>query len=312
MSLLSIVIPLFNEEQNLVPLYQEIIGIIPRLNHFVHHEIIMVNDGSIDTSLIIIKQLAAQDPRIKIISFTRNFGHEAATYAGIMHAQGDAVVLIDADRQDPPELILIFEQEYLKGYDVVYGQRTQRLHESWLKKMTSYAFYPTFKWLTKVDIPMNVGDFCLISRKTVNCIKQMPERTIFIRGLIYWQGLPKQAIPFIRRGRGAGTSKYNYSKLMVFALENIVSFSTAPIYMMLILSFLTICFCCTGTVIALILHLTGKVLMSGWTSLIICMLFLFAATLFFLGILGLYVGKIFQEVKQRPTFLIDEKVNFDS
>lgn len=310
MKKLSIVIPLFNEEKNIMPLYEEIREVLPKLVFFNNYELVMVNDGSRDNSLNILKELSQQNNNIKIISFTRNFGHEAATYAGIHHATGDAVMLMDADRQDPPELMLEFEKEFMNGYDVVYGQRTKRLNESWLKKITSKAFYPTFKWLTNVDIPMNVGDFCLMSRKTVECIKKMPERTIFVRGLIYWQGLPKKAVPFVRRGRGAGTSKYNYWKLTVFALENIISFSIAPIYMMLALSFLIICFCCLGTMFAFILHLCGKVVMTGWTSLIICMLFLFASTLFFLGTLGLYVGKIFQEVKQRPIFLIDEKINF--
>lgn len=310
MKKLSIVIPLFNEEKNIEPLYHEIIEIIQQLKVFTSHELIMVNDGSRDTSLAILKQLAINDKNIKILSFTRNFGHEPATYAGIHHAQGDAVVLMDADRQDPPELILAFEQEYTKGYHVVYGQRTKRLNESWLKKLTSKAFYPTFKWLTNVDIPMNVGDFCLMSRKTVDCIKQMPEKTIFVRGLIYWQGLSKKAVPFVRRGRGAGTSKYNYWKLTIFALENIISFSVVPIYAMLALSFFMICFCCIGTMVAFILNLSGKVVMTGWTSLIMCMLFLFATTLFFLSTLGLYLGKIFQEVKQRPTYLVDEKINF--
>ncbi len=310
MTKLSIIIPLFNEEKNIMPLYEEICTVIPKFVFFTNYELIMVNDGSRDQSLNILKQLASQDNQIKIISFTRNFGHEAATYAGIHHATGDAVVLMDADRQDPPELMLEFEKAFLEGYHVAYGQRTKRLNESWLKKFTSKAFYPTFKWLTNVDIPMNVGDFCLISRKTVECIKKMPERTIFIRGLIYWQGLSKKAIPFIRRGRGAGTSKYNYGKLTVFALENIISFSIAPIYAMLAISFLLICFCCFGTMLAFILHLMGRVIMTGWTSLIMCMLFLFASTLFFLGTLGLYIGKIFQEIKQRPIFLIDEKINF--
>ncbi len=310
MKKLSIVIPLFNEEKNLLPLYEEIREILPKLTHFNDYELIMVNDGSRDQSLTILKEIAARDTHVKIVSFIRNFGHEPATYAGIHHAQGDAVVLMDADRQDPPELILEFEKAYLEGYHIAYGQRTKRLNESWVKKLTSRAFYPTFRWLTNIDIPMNVGDFCLLSRKTIECIKQMPERTIFIRGLIYWQGLSKKAVPFVRRGRGAGTSKYNYWKLTVFALENIISFSITPIYAMLAISFLLICFCCFGTMLAFIMHLMGKVVMTGWTSIIMCMLFLFASTLFFLGTMGLYVGKIFQEIKQRPIYLIDEKINF--
>ncbi len=234
--LLSIVIPIFNEENNIIPLYHELITICTLVHHFNDYEIIMVNDGSKDASLSILKDLATRDEHVKIVSFARNFGHEYATFAGIMHAKGDAVVLIDADRQDPPELILEFEKEFIKGYHVVYGQRTKRLNESWLKKLTSYFFYPVFKWLTGVDMPRNVGDFCMISRKMVDLLKQFKERVIFVRGLIYWLGLPKKAVPFVRRARGAGRSKYNYSKLIIFALENIVSFSTVPIYAIIFIS----------------------------------------------------------------------------
>jgi polyisoprenyl-phosphate glycosyltransferase len=307
--LLSIVVPIFNEEHNILPLYQELITICTTLQHFNDYELIMVNDGSKDDSFHILKKLAVQDTRVKVVSFTRNFGHERATFAGITYATGDAVVLIDADRQDPPELILEFEKEFVQGYHVVYGQRIKRLNESWLKKLTSRLFYPLFRWITGVDMPRNVGDFCMISRTTVDKIKQCNERVVFVRGLIYWLGMSKKAVPFVRRARGSGHSKYNYGKLIIFALENIVSFSTVPIYVIIFLSLLLIALCCLGTAAALCMHLCGYVVMTGWTSLIMCMLFSFATTLFFLGIIGLYVGKIFQEVKSRPIFVIDEVLN---
>ncbi len=310
--ILSIVVPIFNEEENIQELYQELVPVLQSLTVFSEYEVIAVNDGSSDCSLEILKSLATKDSRFKVVSFTRNFGHEAATYAGIMHAKGDAIVLIDADRQDPPELILDFEKEFNQGYHIVYGQRSKRLNESWLKKVTSKAFYPLFKWLTKVDIPRDVGDFCLLSRKAVDCIKQMPERTFFIRGLIYWSGLPKKAVQFIRRSRGAGTSKYNYWKLTIFALDNIISFSTIPIYFILFLSSFVIGACLFGMTLAFFMHLFGYVVMTGWTSLIMTMLFLFSGTIFVLALIGLYIGKIFEEVKRRPVFLVDEKINFDS
>ncbi len=309
--LLSIVIPLFNEEENILPLYEELTSVLKKMTHFSHYELVMINDGSNDSSLAIIKELAAKDHQVKVVSFTRNFGHESATYAGIVNARGDAVVLIDADRQDPPELILTFEQEFLQSYDIVFGQRTKRLKETWLKKITSKLFYPLFKFLTKVDLPRNVGDFCLLSRRAVDMIKQLPERAIFVRGLIYWLGLPKKAVPFVRRERGAGKTKYNYFRLTVFALENIISFSIVPIYWLIFFSLMIIGLCLVGTGIAFVMHACGLVRMTGWTSLIMCMLFLFATTFFFLGLLGLYIGKIFQEVKQRPVFLVGEKINFD-
>lgn len=310
--LLSVVTPLFNEEDNIEPLYYELRDVLQSLTQFSAYEIIMVNDGSRDSSLTILKRLANVDPAIKIVSFTRNFGHEHATYAGIQFARGDAVVLIDADRQDPPQTILEFEKEFAKGYHVIYGQRSERLNETVVKKLTSKAFYPLFKWITGVDMPRDVGDFCMLSRKAVDQIKQFKEKTIFIRGLIYWLGLPKKAVAFVRRSRGAGKSKYNYGKLIIFALENIISFSTVPIYMMIFLSLMLITLCCVGTCIAFLMHVFGYVVMTGWTSLLMCILFLFASTLFFLGLLGLYVGKIFQEIKQRPIFVVDELINIQT
>ncbi len=308
--LLSVVIPLFNEETNLVPLYQELKTIFSQLTYFTNHEFIFVNDGSHDRSLTILKNLAHQDTTVKIVSFIRNFGHEYATYAGIQHAHGDAVVLIDADRQDPTEVILTFEKEFLNGYHIICGQRSKRLQETLVKKITSKAFYPLFKRITGVNIPPDVGDFCLLSKTAVEYIKKFPEKSIFIRGLIYWIGLPYKTVPFVRRARAEGKSKYNYTKLTIFAIENIISFSIVPIYCIIFLSLLVILGCIVGTGIALCMHIWGYVVMTGWTSLIMCILFLFATTFFFLGILGLYIGKIFQEVKQRPSFIVDELVNF--
>ena len=308
--LLSIVTPLFNEEENISEHYNELISVLSKLKYFQNYEIIFVNDGSRDNSLKILKELALKDNRIKIISFTRNFGHEQATTAGINNASGDAVILIDADRQDPPELILEFEKEFINGFDIVYGQRKKRLKETWLKKITSKAFYPIFKILTKIDIPRNVGDFCLMSKKAVNIFNQLPEKSRFVRGLIYWSGLPKKSVMFIRRERGAGTTKYNYNKLTIFALENIISFSTAPIYFMIFFSVFTMLLCFIGIFIALILKILGTVAMTGWTSLMIGMLFLFSTMFFFIGIIGLYIGKIFEEIKKRPSYLIYEKINF--
>lgn len=307
---LSIISPVFNEEENILKHYKELTIVLSQLKYFQNYEIIFVNDGSTDNSLKILKKLSDTEKKVKIISFTKNFGHEAATTAGINNATGDAVVLIDGDLQDPPELILEFEKEFNNGFDIVYGQRKKRLKESWLKKTTSKAFYPIFKMLTKVDIPRNVGDFCLMSRKAIDTFNHLPEKSRFVRGLIYWSGLPKKAVLFIRRERGAGKTKYNYSKLTIFALENIISFSTAPIYFIIFFSLFIIFACFAGIFLALILKILGKVILSGWTSLMIGMLLLFSTMFLFLGIIGLYIGKIFEEIKKRPTYLIDEKINF--
>ncbi|MCG2756428.1 glycosyltransferase family 2 protein [Candidatus Dependentiae bacterium] len=309
-NLLSIVTPIFNEEENIITHYNELKQVLSKLKFFKNYELIFVNDGSYDNSINILKNIAINDPKLKIISCIKNFGHESATTAGINNSSGDAVVIIDGDLQDPPELILEFEKEYINNIDIVYGQRSKRLKESWLKKITSKAFYPIFKILTKIDMPKDTGDFCLLSKRAINIFNQLPEKSKFVRGLIYWSGLPKKSVLFIRRQRNAGKTKYNYKKLTIFALENIISFSTAPIYFMIFFSLFCIFACFLGVIGAIVFKIMGFVVMTGWTSLIISMLFLFAVTFFFLGIIGLYIGKIFEEIKQRPTYLIDEKINF--
>ena len=289
---ISIISPIFNEEENIHKTYNCLISTIKQLTQFNNYEIIFVNDGSKDNSLKILKELSNKDKNIKIISFIRNFGHEAATTAGINHSTGDATVLIDADLQDPAELILDFEKEFFNGYEIIFGQRTKRLKESFLKKFTSKMFYPFFKFVTKIDMPKNVGDFCMLSKRAVNIFNNLPEKKRFVRGLIYWSGLPKKAIPFIRNPRYAGKTKYNYFKLTIFALENIISFSIMPIYFILFSSLILILLSGIGIFTALIMKFFGRVIMTGWTSLIIIQLFIFASILFCLSLIGLYVGKI--------------------
>ncbi|MFA6527785.1 MAG: glycosyltransferase family 2 protein [Candidatus Babeliales bacterium] len=308
---LSVVVPMLNEQGNIEELYRELTHVVRQLRFFASYELIFVNDGSSDQTLSIAKRIALNDPCAKIISFTRNFGHEHATYAGICHALGDAVVLIDADRQDPPVLILEFEKEFASGTNIVYGQRTERLNESWLKKVTSKAFYPLFRWMTRVDLPNNVGDFCMMSRRAVDALLALPERTLFIRGMIYWSGLSKKAVPFVRRPRGAGTTTYNYSKLTIFALENIISFSMVPLHWIIFLSLLIIGVSVGSAVVTLAMSLLGYARAIGWLLVLCGMIFLCATMLLAVGIVGLYVGKIFQEIKQRPIFIVDEYVNFD-
>lgn len=301
---------MYNEEENIENLYQQVTAVATKFQHFYEYEIIAVNDGSTDKTLHFLKQLS-HDPHLKIISFTRNFGHEAATTAGLYHAQGDAVAIMDADLQNPPEVLLQFESELMKGYEIVYAQRTKRLHESIFKQATSKIFYPIFRWLTKLDIPRDVGDFCMLSKRALNAFKNLPERSMFVRGMIYWSGLPKKSVPFVAQKRAGGKTKYTYWKLTKFAIDNIISFSTTPIYFIVIISLISIIACVVETVIALIMKFNGWVIMSGWTSIIISQLFLFSVTLFFLGIIGLYIGKIFEEIKSRPRYVVEELVNFE-
>lgn len=308
--ILSIIVPVFNEEENIELLIKELFPVLQKTALFSHYEIILINDGSTDNSWGKIKEASYNSPHIKGISFTRNFGQAYAFLAGMRVCSGDALVFIDADLQDPPELILEFEREWGNGYDIIYGIRTQRLEESFLKKFTSKLFTLFFRSLTNVDLPSNSGEFCLLSRKAINILNSLPEKSIYMRTLIHWPGLSKKGIPFIRQKRNKGITKYNYYKLMILGLEYIISFSITPIYYLIFFSSFLMFMCGLGISTTLFMRFFGKVIMTGWASLMICILFLFSCTFFILGILGLYIGKIFQEVKGRPEFIINERCGF--
>ena len=301
--------PIFNEEENIELLYKKLSEVAGKLKVFDDYEIVAVNDGSSDLSLYKLEQLTP-DPRLKIISLTRNFGQEAATVAGINHATGDCIAIVDADLQDPPELLLQFEQILKSGFDIAYGQRSTRLNETFLKKFTSKLFYPVFRWLTKLDVPRDIGNCSMMSKRAVASFKTLTEHSPFIRGMIFWSGLPKKAVPFVRQKRAAGKTKYNYWKLITYAVDSILSFSTAPIYFIVTFSGITAGLCVAGICTALIMKFAGLVIMTGWTSLIVSMLFLSSITIFFLGIIGLYIGKILEEVKGRPRYMIGKMINF--
>jgi|SaaInlStandDraft_4_1057021.scaffolds.fasta_scaffold03834_4 polyisoprenyl-phosphate glycosyltransferase len=308
-NLLSIVVPIFNEEANIENLYNALCDIAEKLQHFNDFEIIMVNDGSRDRSLEKLRELAQKDIRVKVVSLTRNFGHEAATSTGINFAKGAAVFMLDADLQDPPEMLLEFEKEYVKGFDIVVGQRVGRRGETVVKKIVSKFFYYVFKKVTGVDMP-DVGDFCLLRRKVVDVFKSFPERKRFVRGLIYWPGFSKKTIKFVRQGRAGGFSNYNYFSRIIFALDSIICFSILPMYWMIFLSMFLMTGCVLGIVTVFALYFLGKLITTiGWLLLIITMLSVASGIIFFLGIIGVYIGIMFQEVKQRPISLVDETIN---
>jgi dolichol-phosphate mannosyltransferase len=308
---LSIVIPIYNEEENIDNLLQRLTSVATKLKHFDDYEIVAVNDGSKDRSLQKLSEIATINQHLKVVSFTRNFGQEPATIAGVRNATGDAVAIMDADLQDPPELLFQFEEVLHEGYDIAFGQRPKRLDETFLKKFTSKLFYPIFRWFTKVDVPRDIGNCCMMSSRATKAFKNLSERSPFIRAMIFWSGLPKKAVIFLRQKRAAGTTKYNYMKLIRYAIDNIILFSTTPLYFLVFFAGFTSIACVLGTFIALIMKLNGLVVMTGWTSLIISQLFLFSITIFSLGLIGLYIGKIFEEVKARPLYIIDKVINFD-
>jgi glycosyltransferase involved in cell wall biosynthesis len=304
--LLSVVVPAFNEEQVLPEFHARLSGVL--LNMPFESEIVFVNDGSTDGTLTVMQALRAKDSRIAVVNLSRNFGKEIALSAGLEHAQGDAVVVIDADLQDPPEVIPELVRHWSEGYDVVYAQREARAGEGVVKRMTAHAFYRVINLVTKVRIPEDTGDFRILSRRAVDSLCALKEQHRFMKGLFSWIGYPQKAVKYKRAPRHAGKTKWNYWKLWNFALEGITSFSITPLK---IASYL-------GSATALIafgyaLFVIYKTLMygdpvRGYPSLIVIVLFLGGVQLMAIGIIGEYIGRIFNETKNRPLYILDEYI----
>ena len=309
--LLSMVIPCFNEE--------EVIGeTVRRLKEFcagqrdLEMELIFVDDGSRDRTRALLRAYAAEDARIRVIGFARNFGHQVAVTAGIDAARGDAVVLIDSDLQDPPEVVGQMLVKWREGYDVVYGTRTDRPGESVFKLATARAFYRLLNRLSDIPIPLDTGDFRLMSRAVVDTLKAMPERDRFVRGMVSWVGFRQTPVPYRRAERFAGRSKYPLRKMVRFATDGILSFSTKPLQMSISMGLLAAGLAMAGILYALALRVFTSIWVEGWTALMIAVLFLGGVQLISVGILGEYVGRIYNEVKQRPLYVVQERIGFES
>ena len=307
--LLSVVVPCFNEE--------EVIGeTIRRLQAFcdslvnLRVELIFVDDGSHDRTRQLLRDFAAADDRVRVIGFARNFGHQIAVTAGIEAASGDAVVLIDADLQDPPEVVHQMIAKWREGYDVVYGTRTERPGESAFKLATARAFYRLLNRLSDVPIPLDTGDFRLMSRPVVETLKAMPERDRFVRGMVSWVGFRQIALPYRRAERFAGESKYPLRKMLRFATDGILSFSIKPLQMSITMGLLAAVLAMTGIAYALYLRIFTSVWVEGWTALMIAVLFLGGVQLICVGILGEYIGRIYNEVKRRPLYVVQDRIGF--
>jgi glycosyltransferase involved in cell wall biosynthesis len=272
-------------------------------------EILFVDDGSQDRTAAILEKLAGADPRVRVVSFTRNFGHQAALCAGLDHCCGDAVVMIDADLQDPPELIREFHAKWKDGYDVVFAKR-QRLREGLVKRVVYHLFYRLLRMLADIDIPLDTGDFSLIDRRVVAQLRTLPERTRFLRGLRSWVGYRQTGIEYVRQVRHSGESKYSLAKLIKLAFDGIVSFSTAPLKIALFAGLLV---SAGGFVLILVLvylRLSHRFDLPGWTSLMVMVLFLGGIQLITVGIVGEYVARIYDEVKARPLYLVARRSGF--
>ena len=308
--LISIVVPVFNESEVIAAFYARMKKVVDSLNSILY-EIIFIDDGSKDDSYDRIKQLAHADHNVKIIKFSRNFGHQIAITAGIDIAKGDAVVVIDSDLQDPPEVIKEFINKWLEGYDVVYGVREKREGESKMKLFTASIFYRILKVLTKVDIPVDTGDFRLMSRRAVSRLRELREHDRFIRGLVSWIGFKQDAVYYHRHERYAGETKYPYRKMIKFAFDGVISFSQKPLKIALNVGFLAIV---VGILMVIYVFL-GKlffphITVPGWASILIAVVFFGGVQLFTIGIIGEYIGRIFDETKNRPLYIVEDEINF--
>lgn len=303
--LISLVIPCYNEEAVL----ETALVRLEELAHTLHphrFEFIFVDDGSKDKTQTILKQAALRDSRFKVVVFARNFGHQIAVTAGVDMASGDAVVLMDADLQDPPEVVVKMVEKWQEGYDVVYGIRAERLGESRFKLLTAKWFYRVLNGISDVPIPLDTGDFRLMSRRVVECLKRMPEKDRFIRGMVSWVGFKQMGIPYTRVARFAGESKYPLRKMIRFSLDGILSFSTKPLRIAMSLGLISSLMALGGIVYALYVRLFTHAWVEGWAGILCSILFLGGIQLITIGILGEYVGRIYHESKRRPLYFIEE------
>ena len=309
--LLSIVVPCYNEEAVLRELHGRLVGVLEQMPETAF-EIVYTDDGSHDQTPYILLQLQASDSRVRVVSLTRNFGHQIATTAGLEHASGDAVVIIDADLQDPPEVIPEMLERWRDGYQVVYGLRAKRAGETTFKRWTAKAFYRLINRLSEIEIPLDVGDFRLLDRKVVDTLLAMPERDRFLRGMVSWIGFKQVAVIYDRAPRHAGHSKYPLVKMVRFAVDSVISFSFVPLRLAIWVGFGAIAASFAGIVYALVVRLYTTDWVRGWASVFTAVLFLGGVQLITLGIVGEYVGRIYGEVKLRPLYVVRERLGFAS
>lgn len=302
---LSLVFPTYNEEANIPELYRQVTQVL-KDNHVENAELLFVNNGSVDRSEEIIRELKKNDPRVKMITFPRNFGHQSAITAGIDFSSGDATVLMDADLQDPPHVIGEMLQKWREGAEIVYAVRQRRGEDALWKKGFAFAFYRMLQYVSNIDIPLDTGDFCLLDKKVVTYLKALPERNRFLRGLRSWLGFQQVAVTYERPARFAGTAKYNFSQSISLALNGIVGFSSFPLRLAVYAGFLS-----CGLAVLLMGYAFGAYFFEvsiarGWTSLVVVLLTIGGVQLILLGSIGEYIGRIYDEVKQRPNYVVRE------
>lgn len=310
MKKVSVVIPMYYEQEVVDVCYKRVKKVLEELKEKYEHEIIFINDGSKDKTLDILQDIAKVDKNVKIISFSRNFGHQAAVTAGLKYVTGDAIIIIDADLQDPPELIPDMIEKWEQGYEVIYGKRKKRNGESAFKLLTAKAFYTTLNKLSDVDIPGDTGDFRLVDKKVVDVINSLPEHNKFLRGLFSWVGFEQYEYEYERKERYAGKTKYPLKKMLKLASDGIIGFSTKPIK---VIGGLGITFVIVSIVI-LLYFILSKIfgwtnMVKGWTSIMFATTFVGGIVLLSLWIIGEYLVRIYDEAKQRPQYIIKKKIN---
>lgn len=311
MKKISVVIPMYFEEEVAKECYNRTKNVLEKLNQY-DYEIVFINDGSKDKTLEILEEIAKEDKKVKVISFSRNFGHQAAVTAGLKYTTGDAVVIMDADMQDPPEVIENMINLWEQGNEVIYAKRKTRKGETKFKLFTAKMFYKVLNGLSDVEIPKDTGDFRLADRKVVDVINSLPEHNKFLRGLFSWVGFKQVPLEYERQERVAGKTKYPLKKMLKLASDGITSFSTKPLKILGILGFISVCVSIIILIYALISYIFNlNQLTAGWTSLMVTITFLGGMQLLSIWLISEYIGKIYDESKGRPEYIIDKKINMD-
>ena len=305
----SIVVPVFNEELVVEESYKRLKQVMDSTNE--PYELIFVNDGSRDKTAELVSSLCDRDKNVRLINFSRNFGHQTAITAGMDNSSGQAVVVIDADLQDPPEVILDMIAKWKEGYDVVYGQRLKRKGETFFKKITAKLFYRLLSSMTSVDIPVDTGDFRLIDRKVCDVMSSLTEKNRYVRGLVSWVGFKQTAVTYVRDERFAGETKYPLKKMLKFAMDGITTFSYKPLKISTYVGFLVSILSFIYLIVVLCLKLFTDTTVSGWASTLAVSLIFNGVILMMLGIIGEYIGRIYDETKNRPLYIIREKKGFE-
>ena len=309
MKKISVIVPMYYEEKVAEECYNRLTNVLKNIKDY-EYEIIVINDGSKDKTLEILEKLAQNDEKLKVISFTRNFGHQAAVTAGLKHVTGDAIVIIDADMQDPPELIPKMLKLWEDGNEIIYGKRKTREGETAFKLLTAKMFYNTLNALSDVEIPKDTGDFRLVDRKVVDTINLLPEHNKFLRGLFSWVGYKQTPFEYERKERYAGKTKYSLKKMLKLASDGIISFSNKPLKIVGGLGIISIIISICILIYALLSYIFKlNNLSSGWTSLMVAITFFAGVQLLSMWIMSEYIGRIYDETKQRPQYIIDKKIN---